>query len=205
MTVTDISSVVNPARRRVLQAAGALAVLSTGLTACGKSSFHATDVTGADIGKGWALPDLAGNMRSAQDYAGKVAVVFFCFIQCPDVCPVTLAHLTQVKEKLGSQADRMEVLFITVDPERDTPEIMQAYLSGFDPSFTGLRGEPEQLATVAKSFKSFYSKVPLPGTDSYTMEHSAGLYIFDTKGAVRLYTSQSSATDELAEDIRKLL
>lgn len=205
MTLTKIFSLVDPARRRVLLATGAV-LMAAGLAACGgNSSFHSTDVTGADIGKDWTLPDLDGNMRSAQDYTGKVAVVFFGFIQCPDVCPATLAHLKEVKEKLGSDAERMQVLFVTVDPERDTPEIMQAYLGAFDPSFTGLRGSPEQLATVAKSFKTFYAKAPLPGGDNYTMEHSAGLYIFDTKGAVRLYTSQSNATDELAADIRKLL
>lgn len=206
MTLTDIHYIANPARRRAMRAAGAAVLMAAGLAACGgKPSFHSTDVAGADIGKGWALPDLDGKMRSAQDYAGKVAVVFFGFIQCPDVCPTTLAQLTQVREKLGSDGDRMQVLFITVDPERDTPEIMRAYLTGFDPSFTGLRGSPEQLAAVAKSFKTFYAKAPLPGGESYTMEHSAGLYIFDTDGAVRLYASHAGSTDELADDIRKLL
>jgi len=202
----NIRSCADLGRRRLLHAGGALALLPI-LAACGgeQTTFNSTNVTGADIGKGWSLPDLDGVMRSADDYTGKVAVVFFGFIQCPDVCPTTLMQLTQVKEKLGADGDRMQVLFITVDPERDTPEIVRAYLDGFDPAFSGLRGSPEQLAQAAKSFKTFYAKAPLGDDGGYTMEHSAGLYLFDTKGQVRLYASQIASADALASDIRNLL
>lgn len=202
----SIRSCANLGRRRLLHAGGAIALLPV-LAACGgeQATFNATDVTGIDIGKDWALPDLDGVMRSAKDYTGKVAVVFFGFIQCPDVCPTTLMQLTQVKEALGDDGDRMQVLFVTVDPERDTPEIIRAYLDGFDPAFDGLRGSPEQLATVAKSFKTFYAKAPLDGDGGYTMEHAAGLYLFDPKGQVRLYASQVTSADAMASDIRKLL
>ena len=201
---------ISHARRRVLQRAlGGLLALSfgAGLAACSKSSasFNSTDVTGADVGKGWQLPDVDGNMRSAEDFKGKIAVVFFGFIQCPDVCPTTLAELAQVKAKLGEEGDRLQVLFVTVDPERDTPDIVREYLAQFDPSFIGLRGNAEQLAEAAKTFKTFYAKAPAEPAPNYTMDHSAGLYIFDQTGAVRLYARGGHTHDELTADIRQLM
>lgn len=199
---------IDRARRRVLRAglAGAL-VVSAGLAACTKEapSFNSTDMTGADIGKDWALPDLDGNLRSAKDYAGKVAVVFFGFIQCPDVCPTTLAQLAQVKQLLGDDGARMQALFVTVDPERDTPEVIRQYLAQFDPSFVGLRGDLEQTTAAAKTFKAFFAKAPIDPPGNYTMEHSSGLYLFDTNGAIRLYARHGQTPEQLAADIRQLL
>nr|MBF0685551.1 SCO family protein [Pseudomonas sp.] len=200
----------NHARRRVLRhaLAGLLALsFGAGLAACSKdsASFNSTDVTGAEIGKGWHLPDVDGNMRSAEDFKGKIAVVFFGFIQCPDVCPTTLAELAQVKAKLGEESDQLQVLFVTVDPERDTPDIIRQYLSQFNPTFIGLRGNAEQLAETAKTFKAFYAKAPVEPAPNYTMDHSAGLYIFDQTGAVRLYARGGQTPDELAADIRQLM
>lgn len=201
---------ISHARRRVLRhALGGTILLSlgAGLAACSNeaASFHATDVTGADIGKGWQLPDVDGNMRSAGDFKGKVTVVFFGFIQCPDVCPTALAELAQVRQKLGEDGDRLQVLFVTVDPERDTPEIIRQYLAQFDPSFIGLRGNAEQLADAAKKFKVFYAKVDTEPAPNYTMDHSAGMYVFDESGAVRLYARGGHTPDELTADIRQLM
>lgn len=201
---------VSHARRRVLRhvLGGALVLsLGAGLAGCSKeaASFHATDMTGAEIGKGWSLPDLDGNLRTAEDFRGKITVVFFGFIQCPDVCPTTLAELAQVRQKLGDDGDRLQVLFVTVDPERDTPDIIRQYLAQFDPSFIGLRGDAEQVAQAAKTFKVFYAKVPIEPAPNYTMDHSAGMYIFDETGAVRLYARGGHTPDELTADIRRLM
>lgn len=201
---------VSHARRRVLRhALGGLLALSlgAGMAACSNdaASFNSTDMTGADIGKGWQLPDVDGNMRSADDFKGKVTVFFFGFIQCPDICPTTLAELSQVRQMLGEDGDRLQVLFTTVDPERDTPEIVREYLAQFDPSFIGLRGDAEQLAQAAKTFKVYYAKVPAEPSPNYTMDHSAGLYIFDETGAVRLYARGGQTPEQLAADIRKLM
>lgn len=201
---------ISHVRRRVLRRllGGALTLsFGAGLAACskGSASFHATDMTGAEIGKGWRLPDLDGKLRTADDFRGKITVVFFGFIQCPDVCPTTLAELAQVRQKLGADGDRLQVLFITVDPERDTPEIIRQYLAQFDPSFIGLRGNAEQVAEAAKTFKVFYAKVPADPAPNYTMDHSAGMYIFDETGAVRLYARGGHTSDELTADIRLLM
>ena len=201
---------IDGARRRVLRMglAGALAVTAgLGLAACTeeKPSFNSTDMTGADIGKGWTLPDLDGKQRSAADFTDKVALVFFGFIQCPDVCPTALAQLAQAKELLGEDGERLQVLFVTVDPERDTPEIVREYLAQFDPSFIGLRGEGEQLTTMARTFKAFYAKVPTEPAGNYTMDHSAGMYLFDTSGSLRLYARPGQTPEQLAADIRLLL
>lgn len=195
-------------RRRILRGGLAVALAATsglGLAACQDKApdFNSTDISGADIGKGWTLPDVQGVARSAADFTGKVVVVFFGFIQCPDVCPTALAELAQVRSLLAEDAERMQVLFITVDPERDTPEIIREYLANFDSSFIGLRGDAEQLKTVAQRFKAYYAKTPIEG--GYTMDHSAGLYLFDTEGRIRLFAGQTHTPEDLAADIRLLL
>ncbi len=197
-------------RRGVLRVtlAGLIAIMAgLGLSACQNSaqSWNSTDVTDTGIGRGWSMPDMYGNMRTAADFRGKVAVVFFGFIHCPDVCPTTLAQLVQVKEALGQDADKLQVLFVSVDPERDTPEIMREYLGAFDPSFLGLRGDPEQLAAAAQLFKVFYSKVEDKAGGTYTMDHSAGMYIFDPEGNIRLYARSGMPTEDLVADIRQLM
>jgi protein SCO1/2 len=177
------------------------------LTACSpdKPQFKSIDVTGADYAKDFKLGDHNGVQRSLKDFKGKVVVVFFGFTQCPDVCPTTLAELAEVKRQLGSQGDRLQGIFITVDPERDTEEVLKAYMSNFDPSFIALRPTMDQLPAVAKSFKIYYKKSEGKTAGSYTMDHSAGSYIFDPEGRVRLYTRYGSGVDALASDIALLL
>ena len=177
------------------------------LAACGeqKPSFSAIDITGADYGKNFALTDHNGQVRHLSDFAGKVVVVFFGYTQCPDVCPTTLAELVEVKALLGKDGDRLQALFVTVDPERDTPELLKAYMANFDASFLALRPAPAELPAVAKDFKIYYKKVPGASASSYTMDHSAGSYVFDTQGQLRLFTRYGSGAPVLAADIALLM
>ena len=170
-----------------------------------KPGFKAVDLTGADYGSKLSLPDQNGQMRTLADFKGKLTVVFFGFTQCPDVCPTTMAELAQVKKALGKDGERVQGVFITIDPERDTPELLKAYLGGFDPSFIALRGTLEQTAATAKDFKVFYAKVPGKAEGSYTMDHTAGSYIFDTSGKLRLFTRYGSGADALMADLKTLL
>ncbi len=177
------------------------------LSACTeqKPQFRAVDITGADYARDLPLTDQNGRVRSMADFKGKVVVVFFGFTQCPDVCPTTLQELVEVKKLLGKDGDKVQGVFVTVDPERDTPEVLKAYMANFDPSFVALRGSPEQLAAVAKDFKVYYKRVEGKTPTSYTMDHSAASYVFDTQGRVRLYTRYGSGAQALSEDIRLLL
>lgn len=177
------------------------------LAGCGeqKPAFSSIDITGADYGKNFALTDHNGQVRHLSDFAGKVVVVFFGYTQCPDVCPTTLAELAEVKKLLGKDGDRLQALFVTVDPERDTPDLLKAYMANFDPSFLALRPTPEELPAVAKDFKIYYKKVPGASATSYTMDHSAGSYVFDTQGQLRLFTRYGSGAPVLAADIAQLL
>jgi protein SCO1/2 len=200
----------SPRRRATLRAGAALALagLLTGLTAgCQRKqlAFNSTDVTGSDIGGDLNLTDHNGVKREMADFRGKAVVVFFGFIQCPDVCPTTLANFAEVMKRLGPEADKVQVVFVTVDPERDTAAVMKEYVTQFDPRFLGLSGSAEDTARVAKSFKVFYAKVPGKEPGSYSMDHSAGIYIFDPKGNLRLYGRHTATPDALASDIRQLL
>ena len=200
----------HPGRRRVLAAlAGTLALsVSAGfLTGCSpeKPPFKSIDLTGADYAQGFSLTDQYGQVRSLKDFAGKVVVVFFGFTQCPDVCPTSMSELAQVKQLLGPDGDKLQGIFITVDPERDTPELLKAYMENFDPTFLALRPSLEQLPQLAKDFKIYYKKVPGNTPGSYTMDHSAGSYIFDGKGRIRLYNRYGAGAEVLASDIRLLL
>jgi protein SCO1/2 len=163
------------------------------------------DVTGADYAKGFELSDHNGQLRRLTDFAGKVVVMFFGYTQCPDVCPATMIELAQVKKLLGADGERLQALFVTLDPERDTPELLKAYMVNFDPMFLALRPTLEQLPLLAKDFKIYYKKVAGKSLDSYTMDHSAGSYIFDTKGQLRLFTRYGSGAPVLAADIAQLL
>ena len=169
------------------------------------ASFQATDITGADFGRSLALPDLTGRVRTLDDFKGKVTVLFFGYTQCPDVCPTTMAELAEVKRALGADGAKVQGVFITIDPERDTPELLKAYVANFGPDFVALRGSPEQLKTLAKDFKVFYAKVPGKAEGSYTMDHTAGSYIFDTQGRVRLFTRYGTGAKALADDLKQLL
>lgn len=170
-----------------------------------KPGFKAIDITGAEYGSKLSLPDQSGQLRTLADFKGKLTVVFFGYTQCPDVCPTTMAELAQVKKALGKDGERVQGVFITVDPERDTPELLKAYMAGFDPSFIALRGTPEQTAATAKDFKVFYAKVPGKSEGSYTMDHTAGSYIFDASGKLRLFTRYGSGAEALTADLKTLL
>lgn len=182
-------------------------LFALGLAACGpsKPQFNNTDITGADYGNSLALPDQGGHVRTIADFKGSVVVVFFGYTQCPDVCPATLAEMKVVKDQLGEDGKRLRVLFVSVDPERDTRELLKSYVTAFDPSFVGLRGDPDATAKVAKDFKVFYQKVPGKTPGSYTVDHTAGSYIFDQQGRLRLFVRYGQSADKIAADIRQLL
>jgi protein SCO1 len=167
--------------------------------------FNGVDITGAEYARSFALTDHAGQPRTLADFKGKVVVVFFGYTQCPDVCPTTMAELAEVKRSLGADGARIQGVFITVDPERDTPEVLKAYVTGFDPGFVALRGTPEQTLATAKEFKVFYAKAPSKGAGGYTMDHTAGAYVIDPSGRVRLFTRYGGGAQALAQDLRRLL
>jgi protein SCO1/2 len=177
------------------------------LAACSpeKPTFNGIDITGADYAKGINLTDHNGQARSLSDFKGKVVVVFFGYTQCPDVCPTTMTELVEVKRLLGANGDKLQGVFVTVDPARDTPELLKAYMTNFDPTFVAFIPTPEQLAAVAKDFKIYYKKQDGKTLTSYTMDHSAGSYVFDTQGHVRLYSRYGSGAQVLAQDIQTLL
>jgi len=177
------------------------------LAACGpgKPSFKSVDVTGADFGRELTLTDHTGKTRTLADFKGKVVVVFFGFTQCPDVCPTTLVEMKAVKEKLGKDGERVQVLFVTVDPERDSPELLAKYVPAFDPSFIGLYGDAEATARTAKEFKVFYKKVPGSSPTNYSVDHTAALYVYDPSGRLRLFAKHAQGADALAHDIKRLL
>ena len=189
-------------------AVSAVAISTTGLlSACSekKTEFRGVDITGADYAKDIPLTDHNGKTRHIQDFAGKAVVVFFGFTQCPDVCPTTLQELADVKKMLGADGGRLQGIFVTVDPERDTPDVLKSYMANFDPSFLALYGTPEQLATVGKDFKIYYKKVDGKTPTSYTMDHSAGSYVYDTAGRLRVYHRYGSGVQALAADVKALL
>ena len=177
------------------------------LSACTqvKPQFQSVDLTGAEYATGFSLTDQNGQVRTLKDFAGKVVVVFFGFTQCPDVCPTTMAELAQVKKLLGADGNKLQAVFVSVDPERDTPEILKAYMGNFDPSFVALRPTPAQLADLAKDFKVFYKRVDSKTPGSYSMDHTAGSYVFDGNGKIRLFTRYGSGVEMLASDIRLLI
>lgn len=174
-----------------------------GVQAPSTASFKGVDITGADYKL--SLPDQHGQTRTMDDFKGKVAIVFFGYTQCPDACPTTMAELAQLKKLLGKEGDRVQGIFVTLDPERDTPQILKAYVASFDPGFVALRGTPEQTAAVAKEFKVFFAKSPGKAPGSYTVDHTAGSYLFDPKGKVRVFERYGSSAEILAADVRALL
>jgi protein SCO1/2 len=184
-----------------------LAGVSALLTACSdkKPDFAAIDVTGADYARGFSLTDHNGQLRSVRDFAGKVVVVFFGYTQCPDACPTTMAELAEVKKLLGKDGERLQAVFITVDPERDTPEVLKAYMTNFDPTFLALIPSTAALPALAKDFKVYYKKVEGQTPTSYSMDHTAGSYIYDPRGKLRLYTRYGSGAAALAADIALLI
>ena len=188
---------------------GALALLAflAGLSACSdpKLAFKGVDITGTDYAKELNLPDQNGQVRKLKDFSGKLVVVFFGYTQCPDVCPTSMAELVEVKKALGAQAHLLQGIFVSVDPERDTQEVLKAYMANFDASFVALRPEAEQLAALTRDYKVYAKKVPGTQPGFYTVDHSAGSYVYDPQGRVRLYARYGSGAPALAQDILVLL
>ena len=195
--------------KRVMLAAALAASLLGGCDRLGggaqKPSFKAVDITGAEYARELSLTDADGKPRQLSDFHGKVTAVFFGYTQCPDVCPTTLAELAAVKRQLGKDGDRLQGVFVSVDPERDTPEILKAYMASFDSSFVALRGTPEQTQAAARNFKVFFAQVPGKTEGSYTVDHTAGTYVFDAQGRVRLFIRYGSGAEALAHDRQLLL
>lgn len=177
------------------------------LAGCGEQQlkFENTDLTGLGYGKGFALNDHSGKPVTLETYKGKVVVLFFGFTHCPDVCPTTMAEMSAVMKELGPDADKVQVLFATLDPERDTKELLAQYVPGFDPRFVGLVGTPEQVAATAKEFKVFYQKVPGKTEGSYVIDHTAGSYVFDKSGKIRLFLRHGGGTAPIVHDLKLLL
>ncbi|HEY4542497.1 MAG TPA: SCO family protein [Noviherbaspirillum sp.] len=175
------------------------------LGASAQPEFKNTDLTGLQYARDFALPDHNGKMRTLADFRGKAVLVFFGFTHCPDVCPTTLSEMASVMQQLGPDAERVQVLFISVDPERDTPQILSQYVPAFHPSFLGLVGNVAQTEAVVKEFKAFYQKVPGKEPGSYTVDHTAGSYVFDPEGRIRLFVRHGQGAEPIAHDLKLLL
>lgn len=195
--------------RRAVTARLLMAVFAAVLLAgCGKPdgvTFKSSDVTGATFGREFALHGAGGQPRSLGDFSGKAVVVFFGFTHCPDVCPTTMVKLAQVMKALGPDADRVQVLMVTLDPERDSADLMAQYARGFDPRFDGLSGSPAEIAAAAKEFRVVYQKQPGTTPDSYGIDHTTGTYVFDPKGRLRLFVSGQQDAASIEHDLRLLL
>lgn len=209
MHSTGFAATAQGSLARVAVRAGKLLAMAllAGLAACSGGdtpSFKGTDITGTHLGRDLALTDQTGQARTLASYSGKVQVYFFGFTQCPDVCPSALAEMAEVLKKLGSDAQHVQVALITVDPERDTQEVLQAYVSAFDPRFVALRGDQAQTRAAASTFKAYYARAP-QNDGNYSMDHTAAFYIFDRKGEARVLASPNLGVDALVHDIRALL
>jgi protein SCO1/2 len=200
--------------QKVIKSIAALAIITPAtalFVACTeqKIAFKSVDITGADYAKDFSadgtMVDHNGQARSIKDFAGKIVVVFFGFTQCPDVCPTTMAELAEAKKLLGKDGDKVQGLLITIDPERDTLPVLKAYMGSFDPTFLAMRTTPDKLLDLAKNFKTYYKKMPGRTDTSYSMDHSVGSFVYDTKGNVRLYTRHGSGAEALASDLKLLL
>ena len=183
-----------------------LAMLSLGLVACNpKPGFKSTDITGINYAQNFEASDTEGQVRRLADFKGKAVVVFFGYTQCPDFCPTTMQELTQARQLMGEKAKQVQVVFITFDPERDTPEVLRAYMQAFDPSYVALIPTAQQLEQLAKDFKIFYKKVPGKTPTSYSFDHTAGSYVFDPSGHIRLFPHYGMDPKALAADLQQLL
>ncbi|MGB6006727.1 SCO family protein [Castellaniella sp.] len=202
-------SVSFSATRRTLLA-GAVAALPMALMGCsptpsGPLPFEGNDISGTHLGRDLSMTDTTGALRTLADFKGKVLLVFFGYTQCPDVCPTAMAQAAQALQLLGDQASKVQVILISVDPARDTPEILGAYVHAFDPSFIGLTGTPDQLDKTARSFKAFYAKEAGPTPEQYAMNHSAAFYLMDQTGEARALLGPSLTPEDMAHDIKLLL
>lgn len=170
-----------------------------------KAAFANTDITGIDYAQGFELIDHTGQTRTLADYKGKAVVVFFGFTHCPDVCPTTLAEMAAVKKALGADGYRLQVLFVTVDPERDTRQALADFVPAFDPSFVGLYGTPEQTAKLQKDYKLFVQKVKNKSGDGYSVDHTAGSYVYDPQGRIRLFVRSGQGAQAVLNDVKLIL
>lgn len=188
-----------------MAAAGGLALLAGCDVIGGKPKFNHTDITGADFARNFELQGADGKPRKLADFKGKLVVVFFGFTQCPDICPTTLSDMANVMKALGNDADRVQVVFITLDPERDTPALLAQYVPAFDPRFIGLYGSLDDTKKTAREFKVFFEKVAVKSTGSYTIDHTAASYVFDTQGKIRLFVKHGQPFAWLVADMKTLL
>ena len=191
-------------------AIGSLMMLALlGLSACKPQatapSFNSSDITGINYAQGFSLLDSTGKVRNLADFKGKVVVVFFGYTHCPDVCPITMAELKEAKRLLGKDGADVQGIFITLDPARDTPEVLAKYVPAFDPSFIALRGSETQTAEAAKAFRVYYKAAAPDAAGQYTVDHTAASFVFDKAGRIRLYTRYNQGADKLAADLRQLL
>jgi protein SCO1/2 len=168
-------------------------------------TFQATDITGAAFARDFSLTDHNGQPRTLASFNGKVVAIFFGYTHCPDVCPTTLADFAAALQQLGPQAQQVQVLFVTVDPQRDTPALLKQFVPAFNPGFLGMTTDAESLKALAKEFKVVYQKTSVKGADDYLIDHSAGSYVFDTKGNIRLLMPYGSSPDAIAQDLKTLL
>ena len=169
------------------------------------NKFIATDITGADFGKDFKLNDHHGKIRTLSDFKGKAVVMFFGYTHCPDVCPTTLSELASALTLLGQKANKVQVLFVTIDPARDTPELLAKYVPAFNTNFLGLYGDEAATAKVAKDYRIFYQKHQAKGGKGYDMDHSAGTYVTDLSGNLRLFFSYGIGAASIAKDLNVLI
>lgn len=192
--------------RRNFMGAATLALLA-GLVGCSDgdklSNLRGMDLTDSALGRDFSLKGTDGKAHTLADFKGQVVMVFFGFTQCPDVCPTALVRAVEIKQKLGDRGKDLQVLFVTVDPERDTPEVLSAYVTAFDPSFIGLYGSPDQIKTTAKEYKVYYSKIQTGS--SYTMDHTALSYVYDTQGKLRVALRHNQPIDDFINDIKEIM
>ncbi|SAL13828.1 SCO family protein [Caballeronia humi] len=201
---------INPARRTFARlalalAGGALVALVAG---CNKApEFKNLDITGnTQFGSNFSLPDTSGKTRTLDDFKGRAVVLFFGYTHCPDVCPTTLAELSQAVQQLGPDGKRVRVLMVTVDPARDTPELLAQYVTAFNPSFIGLRpADDAQLAKLSKELRVYYAKAPGKTPGDYTMDHTAASYVFDPQGKLRLFARDGQGVQTWVHDLKLLL
>lgn len=182
--------------------------LFLGLFACKGQTpvkFHSTDITGADFGRALSLTDHHGKLRTLADFRGKAVILFFGYTSCPDVCPTALAKFSEVMKRLGADATHVQVLFVTIDPARDTQAQLAAYVPWFDPSFIGLYGDAAATLAAAREFKVFYARKDTGGGMAYVLDHTAGAYVFDPAGRIRLYVKDDATIDVIASDLKALL
>lgn len=196
---------ISPLRRHLCSLAAV--TLLTGLAACQKApvAFQGIDITGAEYARQLNLTDADGKPRTLADFKGKVAIVFFGYTQCPDVCPTTLAEVAAVKKQLGPDGEKVVGVFVTIDPERDSAQVLKAYVGSFGPDFVALRGSLDEVKAAAREFKVFFAKVPGTTDGSYTMDHTANSFVFDPQGRVRLAERYGVGAEALAKDVKALI